>query len=195
MTPAFAVVPPMSKAMALSRPSVWHSACVPITPAAGPDSSMRTHCVCACSLRRGRRSIARSGTSRRKPALADMLVDLADVAPHLRADIGVGRDRRAALELAVLLRQLVRRGDEHAGMALAAAAPWRAPRARALAIAVDEHDGGRFDAELVQLVAPSAADPSSSSGVAPRRRRARAPCTSKRSARSISGTCFWKYRL
>ena len=49
MTPALAVVPPMSKAMALSMPSVRQSACVPMTPAAGPDSSMRTHWLCACS--------------------------------------------------------------------------------------------------------------------------------------------------
>ena len=31
------------------EPSVWHSACVPMTPAAGPDSSMRMHWLCACS--------------------------------------------------------------------------------------------------------------------------------------------------
>ena len=47
MTPAFAVVPPMSKAIALSIFSARHSACVPMTPAAGPDSSMRTHWLCA----------------------------------------------------------------------------------------------------------------------------------------------------
>ena len=39
----------MSKAIAFSSPSVWHSACVPMTPAAGPDSSMCTQCCLACS--------------------------------------------------------------------------------------------------------------------------------------------------
>ncbi len=34
---------------ALSMPSVRQSAWVPITPAAGPDSSIRTQWVCACS--------------------------------------------------------------------------------------------------------------------------------------------------
>ena len=48
MTPALAVVPPMSKAMALSSPSARHSAWVPMTPAAGPDSSMRMQCDFAC---------------------------------------------------------------------------------------------------------------------------------------------------
>ena len=42
MTPALAVVPPMSNAIAFLSPSVRHSAWVPMTPAAGPDSSMRT---------------------------------------------------------------------------------------------------------------------------------------------------------
>ena len=39
---AVAVVPPMSKAIALSMPSAANRAWVPITPAAGPDSIMRT---------------------------------------------------------------------------------------------------------------------------------------------------------
>jgi len=39
-----AVVPPMSNAITLSILSVRHTACVPMTPAAGPDSSIRTHC-------------------------------------------------------------------------------------------------------------------------------------------------------
>ena len=41
MTPALAVVPPMSKAMAFGILIESHSALVPTTPAAGPDSSMR----------------------------------------------------------------------------------------------------------------------------------------------------------
>ena len=95
--------------------------------------------------------------------LADVLVDLADVAAHLRPDIGVGGDRRAALELAVFLRQLVRRRDEHAGMALAQKL-LGARLVRAVGVAVEEHDRDGFDAELVELVAERG-EPASSSGV------------------------------
>ena len=48
-TPAFAVVPPMSNAIARSRPSAAQRRCVPITPAAGPDSSIRMHSLRACA--------------------------------------------------------------------------------------------------------------------------------------------------
>src|SRR5262249_61236631 len=43
----------------------------------------------------------------------DVPIDLADIAAHLRPDIGIGDNGRAPLELAVLLRELVRGGDEH----------------------------------------------------------------------------------
>ena len=66
--------------------------------------------------------------------------------------IGVGRHRRAALELAVFLRQLVRRRDEHARQALAEDF-LGARLVRAVGVAVDEHDGDGFDAELLELVA------------------------------------------
>src|SRR6516162_2803024 len=49
MTPALAVVPPISKAIAFLSPMRSHSALVPITPAAGPDSSMRMQALCASS--------------------------------------------------------------------------------------------------------------------------------------------------
>jgi hypothetical protein len=84
--------------------------------------------------------------------VADVRVDLADVAAHLRADEGVGRDRRGALELAILLRQLVRRRDEHARQAFAE--DFLRPRLmRAVGVAVDEHDGDGFDAERLEPVA------------------------------------------
>src|SRR5262249_20482708 len=44
-----AVVPPMSKAIAFLSPMRSHSALVPMTPAAGPDSSMRMQALCASS--------------------------------------------------------------------------------------------------------------------------------------------------
>src|SRR3569623_1908007 len=50
MTPALAVVPPMSKAMAFFRPIRSHSIFEPMTPAAGPDSSMRMQDSCASSM-------------------------------------------------------------------------------------------------------------------------------------------------
>ena len=50
MTPAFAVVPPMSNAIAFLSPMLSHSALVPITPAAGPDSSILMQADCASSM-------------------------------------------------------------------------------------------------------------------------------------------------
>ncbi len=41
-----------------------------------------------------------------------MVLHLGQVTPHARADIGVGRGCRGALELAVFLRQLMAGGDE-----------------------------------------------------------------------------------
>jgi len=49
ITPALAVVPPMSKAIAFFMPIAAHNWRVPMTPAAGPDSSMRMHSRPACS--------------------------------------------------------------------------------------------------------------------------------------------------
>src|SRR6185295_15999259 len=49
--------------------------------------------------------------------LRDVLVDAAHVLAHARADVGVRRDGRAALELAVFARELVRGGDERARQA------------------------------------------------------------------------------
>ena len=46
ITPAFAAVPPISKAIASLRPSCAQMACAPITPAAGPD-------IPACGPNRG----------------------------------------------------------------------------------------------------------------------------------------------
>src|ERR1700716_2325738 len=152
MTPAFAVVPPMSKAIAPSRPSVWHSAWVPITPAAGPDSSMRMQCDFACSALETPAGRLHDQEGAGKSARPDMLVDLGEIAPHPRPDIGVGRHRRTALELAVFLRKLVRGRDEHAGMAgleqlLGALLMGR------IDVAIEKQDRDRFDPELRQLAA------------------------------------------
>jgi hypothetical protein len=44
--------------------------------------------------------------------LAQMSLHLSEITPHARADIGVGRNGRSALELPVFLRQFVRGGDK-----------------------------------------------------------------------------------
>src|SRR5262249_58057563 len=48
-----------------------------------------------------------------KPLTANVLLDLAEVSTDDRADIGVGDDGRAALELAIFLGQFMRGGNEH----------------------------------------------------------------------------------
>src|SRR5262249_61408474 len=88
----------------------------------------------------------------RETRTADVPVDLADVAAHLRPDIGIGDDGRAPLELAILLRELVRGRDEHG----------RVPRfedrlgARLMVgagVAVEEQDRAGLDAERVEPLA------------------------------------------
>src|SRR5262249_52404920 len=107
----------MSNAMALSIPSVWQSAWVPLTPAAGPGTEQAG----AMGLRLPALVGPAGGLHDQERAveagLADMPVDLADVAAHLRADIGIGDHGRAALELAIFLAELVRGRDEHAVVA------------------------------------------------------------------------------
>ena len=87
-----------------------------------------------------------------KAGRAHVRIDLADVAADFRAHIGVGRDRRAALELAVFLRQFVRSGDEQAGMVLFQDR-LGAPLVIGIGIAVEKQDGGGFDAERSELFA------------------------------------------
>jgi hypothetical protein len=108
MTPALAVVPPMSKAMAFLSPMRSHNALVPVTPAAGPDSSIRMHALCASSAPNRPPVDCTIRNSPAKPAASRWLAHLAEIAPHARPDIGIRRRRRGALELTILLRQLVR---------------------------------------------------------------------------------------
>src|SRR5215813_13656149 len=134
----------MSNAMALSIPSAWHSAWVPMTPAAALVLRLPGFVETACRLH----DQERPG----KAGVADVAIDLADVAAHFRADIGVGHHGGAALELAVLLAELVRRRHEHFWMMLLKHG--LCPRLVVSAgIAVEEQDRGRLDAELVQPAA------------------------------------------
>ena len=85
-----------------------------------------------------------------KAFAAHVRVDLADIAPHLRADIGVGDHGRAALELAVFLAELVRGRDEHPGMVLLQDR-LGARLVRGVGVAVDEQDRAGLDAALLEL--------------------------------------------
>ena len=81
-----------------------------------------------------------------------MILDLGDIAAHDRPDIGVGDDGRAAFELAVFLRKLVRRRDEHPGVALLQ----NGLGARFMVgagVAVEKQNGGGLDPEPFQHVA------------------------------------------
>ena len=87
-----------------------------------------------------------------EPGLAHVGVDLADIAPHLWADIGVGGDRRAALELAIFLRQFVRRGNEQRRV-IFFQNRFRPPLVIGIGVAIEEQDRCSFDAELFELAA------------------------------------------
>ena len=72
-----------------------------------------------------------------------MVAHLAEIAPHARPDIGIRRRRRGALELAILLRQLVRGRDEEIGMALGDDRLC-ALLVRGIAVGMQEQDGHRL---------------------------------------------------
>ncbi len=87
-----------------------------------------------------------------KAGRAHMRVDLADVAAHLRPDIGVGGDRRAALELAIFLRQFVRGGHEQRRV-IFFQNRLGAPLVIGIGIAIEKQNGDRFDAKPLELLA------------------------------------------
>ncbi len=138
--------------MAPSRPSAWQSACVPMTPAAGPDFE-HAHAVRLRLLGLVEPAGRLHDQERaRKTAGADVVVDLGEIAPHARPDIGVGGDRRAALELAVFLAELVRGGYEQPGVARLEQL-LGAPLVRRIDVRVEKQDRNRLDAELHELAA------------------------------------------
>ena len=103
MTPALAVVPPMSKAMAFCMPMESHSVLVPITPAAGPDSSMRMQELLRVVDVEQAAGRLHDQEVAGEAGVVEMRVHLGEIAAHARADIGVGRGGRGALVLAVFL--------------------------------------------------------------------------------------------
>ncbi len=84
--------------------------------------------------------------------LAQMLVDLAKIGAYARADIGIGRDGRAALEFAIFLAELVARRNEHPRM-IAQQDLFRARLVLRVAIGMEEHDRDGIDAELLESLA------------------------------------------
>ncbi len=79
-------------------------------------------------------------------------VDLADVTANFRTDIGVGSHGRATLELAILLRQLVRRRHEQRGM-MFLKNRFRAPLVIGVGVAIEKQNRDCLDAEPVELSA------------------------------------------
>src|ERR1700746_2527371 len=112
MTPALAVVPPMSKAMAFFTP---RSPKRPLRTKASARRSRFQHVYTVpLGLLRLVETARRLHDQERagKALAANMVIDLADVSPNDRPDIRVGRYRRAALELAIFLGEFMRGGDE-----------------------------------------------------------------------------------
>ena len=131
-------VPPMSNAIACSKPARRATSPAPTTPPAGPETSSR---------RRMRRRLfdrehAAGGEHHdrlRQPRLGRRARERAQVARRDRREIGVGGGRRGALVLAELGRDLVRRDDVHAGMAPPQLAPRPPARATASRNAKSRH--------------------------------------------------------
>src|SRR5439155_15509609 len=73
----------------------------------------------------------------------EMLTHFAEIAAHARAEIGIRCRRRGALELAVFLRKLVRRGDEEMRVGLLDDL-FRALLVRGIAVGVQKQDGERL---------------------------------------------------
>jgi len=84
--------------------------------------------------------------------LRDVVVDAAHVLAHARADVGIRRDGRAALELAVFARELVRGGDERARQARLDDR-LHARLVRGVDVTVEQHDRDRFHAEALEALA------------------------------------------
>jgi hypothetical protein len=87
----------------------------------------------------------RAGKTRRR----GVRLNLPDVALHPRADIGIGNHGRAALELAIFLRQLVRCRYEHLRV-LGFDDLFGARFVLGVAIAIEEQHGRRLDAERAE---------------------------------------------
>ena len=124
--------------------------------------------------RTGRRSIARSGTSRgSRPCGCGRRSRRRSGAPSARCRRWPPRSSSARTRgIPATARARPRRTCRDGACS-------RAPCARAscarVGVAVDEHDGGRFDAELVELVARARPGLPRRAASPPRRRRARAP--------------------
>ena len=99
---AFAVVPPMSKAMTSGRPARAPNSAVASAPPAGPDSSSRIGKARAASgeTRPPAECISRKAPA--KPRSRSSRSQAVEVAVHQRLHIGVGAGRDAALVLADL---------------------------------------------------------------------------------------------
>jgi hypothetical protein len=86
-----------------------------------------------------------------EPLAGDALTDIGEIALHARTDKSIGDHCRAALELAIFLRQFVRRGNEDAGKA-----PLQnllgAQFVRRIAVAVQEQNRDRFDLLALESV-------------------------------------------
>src|SRR5215467_13710147 len=100
MTPALAVVPPISNAIAQRL---------------GADHACRRSGLEHADAGALRLLDAEQATGRLhdqkvavEPGGGEMIADLAEIAAHARPDIGIRRRRRGALELAIFLRELVR---------------------------------------------------------------------------------------
>ena len=106
----------------------------------------------------------------------EMVAHLAEIAPHPRTDIGIGGGGGGALELTILLRKLVRGGDEELRMARLDD-PFHPPLMRGVAVGVQEQNGDRLHALSDRIGRRRRAPP-------PRRASNTLPCASMRSRTS-----------
>ena len=145
-----ALVPPTSIEMMSARPAGRATLTAPITPAAGPESTVCTgwRTQVAALVTPPSDFMIRSGAPH---ALGvERLAQHADVAAHRRHDGGVERGGHAALELAELRQDLGRERHQHPGILLAQDR-LHALLVRGVGVGVQEHHGHRGHAELGEL--------------------------------------------
>src|SRR5437660_4459131 len=145
MTPALAVVPPISKAIAFLSPMRSHKRLGPDDPRRRsgfehPDAgALRLLDAEQAAGRLHDQKVAAKAGGR------EMIADLAEIASHAWPDIGIRRRRRGAFELAIFLRELVRGGDEEMRMARLDNR-FHALLVRGIAVGVQEQDRDRLHA-------------------------------------------------
>ena len=138
------LVPPMSTVMAFGSPACAARATPPITPAAGPESTVRTGLLAAVSAPVMPPFDCMMWTSVWTPAPATRGLQRPEVAGRSRRHVGVDRRRAHPVELLELRQDVRGEGDGHAGKLRGQHLADR-PLVRRVGVGVEQADGDGVD--------------------------------------------------